>query len=103
LRAFSQCDFDWKPGQGCPGLDGTVYAVTARDPDGAGPQPQLLVAGGKFQVAWNVSASNIAVWDGNSWQHALIKNENISKVINCRFCRLAVAGIYPPQVDGDDS
>lgn len=31
-------------------------------------QPELLIAGGYFQVAGNVFANNIATWDGNSWQ-----------------------------------
>ena len=65
--AFSQCEFDWKPGQGIPGVNGTVYAITAWDPDGAGPQPELLVVGGSFTVAGDVLANGIAAWDGISW------------------------------------
>jgi len=64
---FSECEFDWKPGQNLPGLNGWVYAVTPWDPDGAGPQPELLVAGGYFNKAGGGDANGIAAWDGNSW------------------------------------
>jgi len=66
--SFAQCDFDWKTGQGIPGLDGKVYALTTWDPDGAGPQPELLIAGGQFTVAGYQFANNIASWDGTAWQ-----------------------------------
>jgi hypothetical protein len=65
---FGQCDFGWKPGEGLPGLDGPVYALTTWDPDGIGPQQELLIAGGIFKVAGDVAANYIAAWDGNSWQ-----------------------------------
>jgi hypothetical protein len=65
---FSECEFDWKPGQGLSGINGVVLAMTVWDPDGAGPKPGLLVAGGQFTVAGGVSASRIAAWDGNSWR-----------------------------------
>lgn len=45
-----------------------VYALTTWDPDGAGPQTALLVAGGEFFTAGGVTASHIARWDGTSWQ-----------------------------------
>ena len=41
-----QCMYDWLPGQGLPGLNGYAEALTAWDPDGAGPQPEILVAAG---------------------------------------------------------
>src|SRR5207247_1421219 len=52
---------------GVPGVYGYVYAVTTWDPDGAGPQPELLIVGGSFSVAGKALANNIAAWDGTSW------------------------------------
>jgi hypothetical protein len=68
VELVGQCEPNWKPGDGVPGLNGTVYALTKWDPDGAGPQPELLVAGGEFSIAGETFASNIAAWNGNSWQ-----------------------------------
>jgi hypothetical protein len=68
-RATETCPLEWLPGEGLRGLNGPVYAVTSWDPDGAGgPQPALLVAGGQFTIAGNVFASNLAAWDGSTWQ-----------------------------------
>jgi hypothetical protein len=71
--ALGQCDPNWKPGNGITGLCGGYYggagsALAIWDADGNGPQPELLVVGGNFTVAANVSANNIAAWDGNNWQ-----------------------------------
>ncbi len=65
--AWGQCTPEWLPGPGLPGLDGTVYATTSWDPDGAGPQPPVLVVGGSFTIAGTALAANIAQWDGTSW------------------------------------
>lgn len=40
--------YDWRPGQGVPGVHGEVYSATTRDPDGPGPSPEWLVVGGHF-------------------------------------------------------
>src|SRR5262245_55045382 len=66
--AQGQCPFDWFPGEGAAGIMGGVLAATAWDPDGAGPQPELLVVGGTFRVAGGVIANNVAAWDGSAWQ-----------------------------------
>jgi len=50
------------------GVNGTVYALATWDPDGEGPQPPLLVAGGSFTHAGGGAASRIACWDGSNWQ-----------------------------------
>ncbi len=65
--AFAR-EFEWKPGQGLSGLNGSVYALATWDPDGAGPQKELLIAGGDFTTAGGVPANRIARWDGSSWQ-----------------------------------
>ena len=53
---------------GAPGVNGIVYALLPFDPDGAGPEPELLVAGGAFTSAGGSPASRIARWDGASWK-----------------------------------
>ena len=67
LSANAQCEPDWLPGNGIPGIDGTVYALKNWDPDGAGPLPSLVVAAGTFNTAGEASAKNIAAWDGTRW------------------------------------
>ncbi|HOW73868.1 MAG TPA: PHB depolymerase family esterase, partial [Phycisphaerae bacterium] len=67
-RSYAQCSGHWLPGEGIPGVYGEVYASTVWDPDGGGPQPALLVVGGRFNTAGQVSANNIAAWDGAAWQ-----------------------------------
>lgn len=68
-HADAQCTLGWKPGEGIPGINGAVYAVTTWDPDGpGGPQQPLMVVGGSFTIAGNVLANNVAAWDGTGWQ-----------------------------------
>lgn len=65
----SQCDPEWLAGSGLAGvgrldgLVGTAYATTWWDPDGAGPQGDVLVIGGSFEQAGDVLARNIAWFD----------------------------------------
>lgn len=66
--AIGQCPFQWRPGQGFPGINGPVYATTSWDPDGPGPQPALLIAAGSFTIAGESEALNIAAWNGATWQ-----------------------------------
>ena len=49
------------------GVNGPVWALTTWDPDGSGPQPAQLVAGGQFATAGGGAASRIARWDGSAW------------------------------------
>lgn len=49
------------------GVQGTVWALTTWDIDGAGGDPPVLVAGGSFYQVDGIAASNIAYWDGISW------------------------------------
>src|SRR5437870_4728194 len=65
--AVAQCPFEWRP-EGLPGLNGVVEALTTWDPDGLGPQPPVLVAGGVFTVAGSVLANRIAIWNSATWQ-----------------------------------
>ena len=50
------------------GTNNSVYALTTWDPDGDGPLPAQLVAGGNFNAAGGVPASHVARWDGSTWQ-----------------------------------
>ena len=68
-NAAAQCD-DWYPGgfeHSAPGADGTISAATTWDPDGAGPQPTLLVVGGGFDEICGLSAHGVAAWNGVHW------------------------------------
>jgi trimeric autotransporter adhesin len=49
------------------GMDDAVYCLHVYDPDGAGPQPSALFAGGEFGNAGGVSAVRIAKWNGAAW------------------------------------
>lgn len=59
----AQCANFWLPGQPRQGPDGTVTALARWDPDGPGPLPERLVAGGMFQVAGGTPARGVACWD----------------------------------------
>jgi hypothetical protein len=71
-EARGQCSFDWLPGEGVPGVTGDlpVWAVTNWDPDGAGPAQEVLIAGGGFSGAGDITTFGIALWDGSDW-HAM--------------------------------
>ncbi len=49
------------------GMNGTVLALTTWDPDGNGPQPHQVVAGGIFTTAGGVMTNFVARWDGRAW------------------------------------
>jgi len=50
------------------GMNFTLRALTTWDPDGDGPLPVHLVAGGNFTTAGGVTVNYIARWDGSAWQ-----------------------------------
>jgi hypothetical protein len=72
FTARAQCtEAHWLPGNGTPGVVGTVSAVGAWDPDGAGPAEPYRVLGGSFAVPYAMSAiggtiniRNLIAWDG---------------------------------------
>ncbi len=49
-------------------LNVTVRALASLDADGVGPSPPVLYAGGLFQQSGTTIVSNVARWDGASWQ-----------------------------------
>src|ERR1041384_7670652 len=71
--AQAQCTPQWHPFDSStasfPGVNGAVFAMRMWDPDGAGPLAPKLVVGGRFTVAGNALANNIALYDPdtNQW------------------------------------
>jgi hypothetical protein len=63
LPLAAQCPSSYTGAFGAPGLGGTARAMVAWDPDGAGPQPPVLVIGGTFTVAGPVACTGIARFD----------------------------------------
>lgn len=74
--ATAQCTGEWVAGSGTPGFTLSVSPSSSRfvgrmmtwDPDGTGPQPEVLIAAGTFSEAFGVPANNVAAWDGSSWR-----------------------------------
>jgi hypothetical protein len=62
-----QCVRDWLDGDAFPGVLGSVNAMAKWDPDGAGPLPDGTVVAGRFTIAGDAVAANIAFWDGAHW------------------------------------
>lgn len=62
-------------GGGIAGTDGNIWSMVAWDPDGAGPQSQLAVVSGYFEIAGTAVVGDIgsghrqglATWDGVRW------------------------------------
>jgi hypothetical protein len=67
-KALGDCQPQWLPGDGIPGVNGTIQAMATWDPDGAfGPTKAVLAVGGNFNSAGGVPLNNIGVWDGSTW------------------------------------
>jgi hypothetical protein len=64
--AHGQCDVSANPGDPLRELRGHVDALAVWDPDGAGPLPLQLVAGGTFDVG-TVHQEHVVLWDGSAW------------------------------------
>lgn len=50
------------------GLSGSVYALAVHDPDGAGPLPPQLFAGGSFTHSGGAEVGRVARWTGTAWE-----------------------------------
>lgn len=59
----AQCQNLWTGGYGCPGVGGSVAALSSWDPDGPGPLGEQLVAAGDFLVAGDVACERLVRWD----------------------------------------
>ncbi len=67
--ACGQCEWRFSIHQGEPGLPSGARALARFDPDGAGPLPQMLFAGGSSIAAAGLEpASRIAAYDGQRWR-----------------------------------
>jgi hypothetical protein len=58
----AQCG-QWVPGDGVPGVNGRVHAMTMWDRDGAGPAAPVLAVAGEFTLAGSVAANHVATYD----------------------------------------
>ncbi len=67
--AHAQCGAPaWNAMDGVAGpASPNVGALSAWDPDGAGPLAPVLAIGGFFTSAGGVPANNVAIWDGTSY------------------------------------
>lgn len=50
------------------GVSDGVWALTTWDPDGSGPQPAQLIAGGNFTASGSTTLNRVARFDGSAWQ-----------------------------------
>ncbi|MFK7743336.1 MAG: hypothetical protein AB8H80_23675 [Planctomycetota bacterium] len=66
VPAAAQCGYFYTPGTGCVGFDGLVNELLRWDPDGAGPQPEVLVCGGTFSLAGTTSCGGVATFDAQT-------------------------------------
>lgn len=67
----AQCAPQWLLGNGNPGVDWTVFASTAWDPDGAGPETPRVVIGGGFVQAGGMNCNGVAAIDPSAgWWYA---------------------------------
>jgi hypothetical protein len=76
------------------GLNGIVNALAVFDPDGPGPLPDLLIAGGSFSAAGAQPASNIAVWDGSQWSPLGMGTSSTVRALTTWNNQLVVAGDF---------
>ena len=60
----AQCIPSWQPPVPGIGPNAEIFALCTWDPDGAGPLPPVVVAGGNLQVP----APGVALWNGTAWQ-----------------------------------
>ncbi len=64
----AQCETRWLPGAGWAGLNTGAAAMTNWDPDGPGPEPEILVVGGQFTTVGNLRIPYLAIYDARTEQ-----------------------------------
>ena len=62
----AQCATPWDPHGGLPGTNGIVNATATWDPDGPGPQGDVLVLAGNFTQAGPIAADDVATFEPTS-------------------------------------
>lgn len=96
----AQCQ-RWLPVDSTYQFDNQVFALTKWDPDGAGPQKELLIAGGGFINAGAVRANRIAAWDGVRWMalgNGVSQSDTIGDVVYAlavHHGELYAGGVFP--------
>ena len=102
-QAAAQCNPTWVPGQGVPGVfsrglfQDPVRCLATWDPDGPGPLSNRIVVGGRFSLAGDVHAFNVAEWDpvSESWSAlGLSVNETVAACLALPSGDLIVAGDF---------
>jgi hypothetical protein len=76
------------------GVDFVVYALCVFDPDGPGPMPEALIAGGAFTTAGGQPASGIAMWDGVSWSPLGSGTDGAVRALGVWNQTLVVGGLF---------
>jgi hypothetical protein len=76
------------------GMTGPVRALCVFDPDGPGPLPEVLIAGGSFSTAGTTPASGIAAWDGTTWSALGQGTSGTVRALTVWNGRLVVAGDF---------
>ncbi len=66
--AAQPCAPEWLPGIGVPGPDYWATALTRWDADGAGPEPERLIVGGRFRFVGTVFSPGVAAWEPTTGQ-----------------------------------
>jgi hypothetical protein len=67
--SWAQCTEMWLPGANADtGFNGMVHSVMPWDPDGPGPQPEVLLVGGDFSARGSTPMpGHLAKFDGTTW------------------------------------
>ncbi|MFY9346013.1 MAG: hypothetical protein WAT39_26215 [Planctomycetota bacterium] len=86
--AHAQCTEEWLGGQGLPGTNGPVYAVTTWDPDGPGPATRRLVFGGDLTAGGDARTRGVGTWDPATSTWGTIGNGFITAVRPRAFATL---------------
>jgi hypothetical protein len=94
LAAAQTCDPAWMPGQGVPGVQGTVTSITEWDPDGAGPLGPRIVTVGDLFTAGRERAFGVAAWDGAGWAALGGLNNRVDAVAALPGGDLIVGGTF---------
>lgn len=66
--ALGECPLEWRKGSGPVGVSSTVQRLTRWDPDGSGPENEVLVVSGGFNTAGGEPCDAIVVWTGEYWK-----------------------------------
>lgn len=66
--AFGECPLEWRKGSGPVGVSNAVQRLTRWDPDGSGPEKEVLVVSGDLFTAGGEVCDEIVAWTGEYWK-----------------------------------